>query len=250
MKKILISAFLVLFVSFNSFTQKDAKEVIIKMDENFHGISKLGVSQIEIIRPNWTKTLVIKSWTLNKSEYALIVLQEPASEKGVGYLKRNKEAWNWQPAIERTLKLPPSMLMQSWMGSDIKNDDLMKISSIVADYHHKFLKDTIVDNYECYTIELLPKEDANVIWGKIIINVTKKHLLNLSAQYFDEDSDLIRVIKNSNIKNNGKKWYTEKNEIISMVDEGHKTVSTIISVEWGGNFSERFFTIKNLKNIE
>src|SRR5574338_757729 len=93
-------------------------------------------------------------------DYSLIYITEPARDKGTVTLKRKNEVWNWLPSAQKVIKIPPSMMLQSWMGSDFTNDDLVRQSSIVKDYTHKLIGEEQVDKYPCYKIELIPLENA------------------------------------------------------------------------------------------
>ena len=113
-----------------------AKEIIQKADQKQRGETSSGELKMTIVRPTWKREMQMKSWSMG-TDYMLILVTAPARDKGAAFLKRENEIWNWQPTIDRTIKLPPSMMMQSWMGSDFTNDDLVRESSIVIDYTHK-----------------------------------------------------------------------------------------------------------------
>jgi len=163
----------------------DAKEIMVKAENKMQGESNRSEMTMTIERPDWSREIGITTWSKG-IKLSIILITSPARDKGSAFLKRNKEIWNWQPRIDRTIKLPPSMMMQSWMGSDFSNDDLVKESSITNDYYHSYLKDTLIENYQCYKIELLPKEDAPVVWGKIHAYVEKEEYFQLLVKYFDE----------------------------------------------------------------
>jgi len=115
-----------------------AKEIIQRTDEKSRGLSSLGTMTMTITRPDWTRTITMKTWSKSR-EYSLVLITAPAKDKGQVFLKLKTEMWNWVPSIDKTIKIPPSMMLQSWMGSDFTNDDLVKQSSIVVDYTHKSL---------------------------------------------------------------------------------------------------------------
>jgi hypothetical protein len=243
-------AFLSFFISAHSFAQESATDIVRKMDDYAHGTSCKQTNKIEIIRPDWKSEMTIKLWTKEGTKYAMMLIKEPLRDKGVSYLKRSSEAWNWQPAIERTIKLPPSTMMQSWMGSDVTNDDMIKLSSIVVDYTHKIIKDTVIDNNNCWLIEAMPKEDASVVWGKVLIYIAKSNYINLVSKYFDEDGILVRSIYNHDMKKFGNKLYPSWSEVIPANKKGQKTISRVLSIEWDIKIDNNFFSISNLKNIE
>ncbi|MBI5217713.1 MAG: outer membrane lipoprotein-sorting protein [Bacteroidia bacterium] len=99
------------------------KEIIQKADEKNRGTSSQGKISMTIVRKDWSRTVAMKVWTKG-TNYALLLITEPAKEKGQVFLKRKNEMWNWVPSIDKLIKIPPSMMMQSWMGSDFTNDDL------------------------------------------------------------------------------------------------------------------------------
>lgn len=113
------------------------------------GKTSQGEILIKTTRPTWSREMRLKTW-MKGTEFAILLVQSPPKDKGIVYLKRKKEVWNWMPILERIIKLPPSMMTNSWMGTDFTNDDLVKESSVVEDYHHRLLGDTIVNGKACY----------------------------------------------------------------------------------------------------
>ena len=110
MKTLLTTTLLLLSLSFYA---QDAKEIIRKAEEKMRGKESAYTEMtIEVIRPKWTRTMGLKSWSRG-NDYSLMVLTEPAKDAGTAFLKRHKEVWNWVPSIERSIKMPPSMMMQS-----------------------------------------------------------------------------------------------------------------------------------------
>ena len=101
--------------------------------------------------------------------------------------------WNWVPSIDRVIKIPPSMMSQSWMGSDFTNDDLIKESSLVNDYAHAIIGIDTIDSRACWRILLSPLPGAPVVWGKIIAWITVKNDIETKAEYFDDDSALVNT---------------------------------------------------------
>lgn len=136
MKKLTI---LLLIISGSlSLLAQDAREIVEKANELSMGLTSRGEMTMTIERPKWTRTVSMKSWSKG-TEFYMILITAPARDKGQVFLKRNNDMWNWMPSISRMIKLPPSMMSQSWMGSDFTNDDLVKMNSIVDDYHHKLV---------------------------------------------------------------------------------------------------------------
>jgi outer membrane lipoprotein-sorting protein len=225
-----------------------AKEIIKRADDLMQGQSNYADIQMIVHRPKWERSLSFKSW-MKGSDYSLIYITEPVKEKGQVFLKREREMWNWLPSIDRMIKIPPSMMMQSWMGSDITNDDLVNESSIVDDYSHTLLKKEIFEGEECYKIQLIPHEDAPVVWGKIISWVSVKNLYTLKNEYYDEDDFLVNTETLSNIKTIGDRTIPTKYTIVPADEENQWTTMEFVNIKFNINIDDAFFSIQNMKKI-
>jgi hypothetical protein len=155
--------------------------------------------------------------------------------------------WSWNPTISRLVKLPPAMMSQGWMGSDFSNDDLLKESSLVNDYTHKIIGSEAIDGNDCYKIELTPKDDAAVVWGKLIKWITKKDFLQLKTQYFDEDNYIVKTETASKIMlMSGREIPTYF--VLEPADEpGNKTIVEMIKIKYDIKATETFFSQQNMK---
>lgn len=243
-----LNLFLLIF-SIHFTSGQTAKEIIQKADEKTRGAtSAITEMKITIVRPKWTREMEIKTWSKGE-DFSLSLIQSPAKDKGITFLKRDKEIWNYIPSIERSIKLPPSMMMQSWMGTDLTNDDLVKESSVINDYEHRIIGDSTLQNRVCYKIELIPKENAPVVWGKMILFIDKKDFIQLRSEMYDEDGLLINIMNSSGIKLMGGKMLASRIEVIPVEDEGQKTIMEIKSIEFDTPIEDSFFTVKNMKKI-
>ena len=227
---------------------QNAYEIIKRSDEHIRGLSNKAEMTIEIQRPKWSRTMEIKAWSLG-NEFSFILVESPARDKGTVFLKRENEIWNWQPKIEKVIKLPPSMMMQSWMGSDFTNDDLIKESSILTDYTHKIIGDSTLIDRPCYIIELTAKADAAVVWGKINLFIDKKDYLQLASEFYDEDGYLINKMKASDIRNFDGKVLPAQLEMTPFEEDGQRTILSYKSMEYNIDIDESFFTKQNMKRL-
>ena len=141
------------------------------------------------------------------------------------------------------------MMMQSWMGSDMTNDDLVNESSIIRDYDHKIVGEENLAGYDCYKIELIPHEDAPVVWGKLYSWVSKTNYFALKNEYYDEDDFLINVETLSNIKNVGDRTIPTKFTIVPVDKDDHYTEMEFVNITFNVNLEESFFSIQNMKRI-
>lgn len=248
MKRIML-ALLLLASGFTLSAQDiNIEEIVRKADEKFRGTSSIGELTMIIERPSWSRTVSMKNWTLG-NDYSLIYITAPAKEKGQVFLKRDKEMWNWVPNIERMIKIPPSMMMQSWMGSDFTNDDLVKESSMADDYDQKLLGEEEIESYNCYKIELIPHDDAAVVWGKVIMWISKEELHWLKAEFYDEDEYLVNTEILSDIKKMDDRVMPTRLEMIPADEEGHKTIMIFEKIDFNVDIKQSFFSQQNMKRI-
>jgi outer membrane lipoprotein-sorting protein len=225
-----------------------AREIIDKADKKMQGNSSKSEMTMRIVRPDWTREIGIKGWAIG-TEYSMMLITSPARDKGSATLKRENEIWNWQPSIDRVIKLPPSMMMQSWMGSDFTNDDLVKESSIVRDYTHTIDGDTTINGRDAWKIILIPHEDAAVVWGRIEAYISKADYLQLLIRYYDEDDFLINTMVLSDIKEIGGRVIPTHLEMIPAENPDQKTEIIYKAMEFDIDLKPSFFSIQNMKRI-
>ena len=245
--KLIVLFFLIGFV-FVGLNAQDPAEIVRKSDEKLRGKTSTAVLKMSIVRPTWTRDIELKSWSKGE-DYSLTLVTAPARDKGTAFLKRDKEIWNWQPSIDRVIKLPPSMMMQSWMGSDFKNDDLVRESSVVEDYEHTLLGEEEIEGRLCYKIELIPKESAPVVWGKVISWIDKEEYMQLRTEFFDEDDYLVNTMLGKEIKEMDGQLLPSVLEVIPADEEGHKTSIEYISLKFDEPMKDSFFSLQMMKRV-
>ena len=250
-KYTLIIVLLLLLPGYSGWSQQqpDATEFIKKADEKIRGKTNKSTMRLDIIRPSWKRTIAMKSWGRGL-DYSMTYITAPAKEKGQVFMKRKTEMWNWVPSIGRMIKIPASMLSQGWMGSDYTNDDILKESSIVYDYNHKIIGEEQIQGKNTYKIEMLPKEDAAVIWGKIYKWVTNDgEYLQMKSEYYDEDGDLIKSDFSYDLKVMDGRLIPTRIEIVPAGETGKKTVLYIESIKFNIDLPESFFSQQQMKRI-
>ncbi len=249
--------FMIVFVLFlayhspNSYAQEKitAEEIIKNADEKMRGKTNTSTMEMQIIRPTWKRSVSMKSWGRGM-EYSMTYITAPAKDKGQVFLKRKTEMWNWMPSIGRMIKIPASMMSQGWMGSDYTNDDILKESSIVHDYNHKIIGEENIEGFDTYKIEMIPKEDAAVIWGKIYKWITKDgEYIQLRSEYYDEDDELVKSDFAFDFKTMDGRLIPTRIEIIPADEEGKKTVLYIQDIKFDIDLPESFFSQQKMKRV-
>ena len=225
-----------------------AFDVVNKADKKFRGISSYNEASLEIIRPTWRRKMSMKGWNKGR-DYSLILITAPAHDKGSTSLRRNNEMWNWIPAIERVIKISPSMLSQSWMGSDFSNDDLINQSSILVDYTHQFAEDQVIDDAMCWQIIATPKIDAPVVWGKILLWISKTEFNQRQVAYYDEYGGLINTLYSHQVKTFDGRNIPTIMEMSPHDEPGNKTVMTIHDARFDFLIETDFFSLEQMKKV-
>jgi outer membrane lipoprotein-sorting protein len=226
----------------------NAMEIVKKADEKIRGKTNQSEMEMEIIRPAWKRSLAMKGWA-NGLDYSMTYITAPAKEKGQVFLKRKTEMWNWMPTIGRMIKIPASMMSQGWMGSDYTNDDILKESSIVQDYNHSLVGKEEVQGFACYKIQMLPKEEAAVIWSKVYKWITTDEFIQIKSEYYDEDDLLVKSEFGYDFKEMDGRLIPSRIEIIPAGEEGKKTVLYIKEIKFNVDLKESFFSQQNMKRV-
>ena len=249
MKHIQVLLIMLLSLLIYDVSAQDPVAILEKAVENRRGTesSKAKITMI-IERPDWQREISMKTWTKG-DDYSLIYITAPARDEGTAFLKRGNEVWNWQPTIERTIKLPPSMMSQSWMGSDFTNEDLVNQSSIIDDYKHTYLRKESVMDREAHKIELIPKEGTPVVWGKIVMWIDTERFVELKSEFYDEQGELINTMNTTKVEKVESNWVPMDLEMIPADEPGNKTIIRQDWIEFNVGLEESFFSIQNMKRI-
>lgn len=221
----------------------DVDTILDKVDELFRSESSHGNMKMMIKTPHWERTLVMEMWTKGM-DYTFVVIKSPRKDKGVTTLKRVNEMWNYFPKINKVIKIPPSMMMGSWMGSDLTNDDLVKESSLKKDYNSK-----LEDKGENHFITLTPKKNTISVWGKIEVVVSKSTLLPIKQTFYDEKNIAVRDMIFKDVKKLGGKTIPTVMEIIPLTEEKKGNITTMIyqDMKFNVKVNDSVFTRRNLQ---
>lgn len=230
--------------------QPTAYEIVTKAYERIKGESTgFSAMTMEIIRPTWSRSISFKSWS-KTTELSLALITAPKKEEGQSFLKRGKEMWSWNPTINRMIKLPPSMMSQGWMGSDYTNDDLLNEASMVTDYQHRLTGTEKIIEKECYIVELNPNENAAVVWGKMVMWISKGDYMQLKTEFYDEEFNLVKTQTAIDIKLMGGRLIPTRVELIPADKPGNKTVVVLDQVEFNRPIPDQFFSQQNMKSVK
>ncbi|MBN1272377.1 MAG: outer membrane lipoprotein-sorting protein [Candidatus Aminicenantes bacterium] len=223
----------------------DAETIVKKIDDLYRSKTSAGRMEMEIITPHWSRTLKMDVWT-EGMEKTFIRILEPKKERGMATLRISSEMWNYLPKANKVMKIPPSMMMGSWMGSDFTNDDLVKEFSIFEDYDYSPVE---VDDPEpgLLYVKCVPHEDLPIVWGHILIAVREKDSIPVWEKYYDEKSELMREIVFKDIKDFDGREIPSVMELTPLNKTGHKTIIRYQSIRFDITLDKDIFTLRNLR---
>ena len=229
-----------------SSAEVDPRELIQSAMDHYRGLSSYSEMTMTIHRPDWQRSMSMRSWTKGEKT-TLVRVTEPKKDAGNGTLTKDNNMWTYAPKVNRIIKVPSSMMSQSWMGSDFSNKDISKSTDIIDQYDHKLLETRQQDGHSIYVIESIPHEDAAVVWGREVLTIRDDYVL-LEQQFWDQDNILVKSMKALEIKELGGRTVAS---IIRMGKQDAPDEWTQMSVQ-DINFDiahdDNLFTLSNLRN--
>ncbi len=241
-----VAALLMALSASPTLAQTSVRDIIDRVDRLLRGDSSHGQMEMEIHTEHWSRTLAMEVWSLG-TDYSLVRVTEPAREAGTATLKADQEVWNYLPRVDRTIKVPASLMMGSWMGSHFTNDDLVKESRIVDDYDFELTFEGPRDGVDVYEITLTPKPEAPVVWGRIEERIRIDDLMPLWVRYYDEDGELVRTMTFSDFRRMGGRLVPANMLIIPSDKPDESTRITYRDLEFDIDIDEDFFSLRNLR---
>ena len=219
----------------------DVQALIREIEQQYMGLSSRTRMTMQVSTSHWQRALEMEAWSLGR-DYFLIRILEPAKERGVATLKRDREVWNYLPKVDRVIKVPPSMMGGSWMGSHITNDDLVKANHIDEDYVLRLLEETD----EHYVVECLPRPEAAVVWGKIVYRVLRSPRVPEQVDYYDEEMTRVREIHFDEVRQVGERIVPLRLTVRPLEKPDETTVLHYRDLVYDLPLEEAFFSLRNL----
>lgn len=216
--------------------------------EHYRGDASVGTAEMTIHRPDWERTMAMEVWTEGDAD-SLVRITAPAKDEGNGTLKKGSDMWLFNPKVNRVIKLPPSMMSQSWMGSDFSNNDLAKTDSLVHDYDHEIVSTDSRDGHTVYRVRSTPKPGAPVVWGALELEIRDDHVL-LAERFYDEDDALVKELTTSDIGELGGRVLPATLRMQKAETPGEWTELHYRELSFRDALPARVFTLTNLRTPE
>jgi outer membrane lipoprotein-sorting protein len=245
-KRILLTLSLALLAGTATAQDRDATEIVRDAVNHWRGLSSDGVMTMVIHRPAWERTMTMRAWTKG-DDRSLVRVLEPKKDRGNGTLTDDNSMWSFSPKVNRVIKIPSSMMGQSWMGSDFSNKDVARADDIVDQYDHTLLGTEEQDGVMVYEIESLPHEDAAVVWGREVLSIRDDHVV-ISHRFYDQDGELVKTLTSLEIGEMGGRTIALRQRMSKVETPDEWTEIAVESVEYDIDLPDSLFTLSNLRN--
>ncbi len=227
-------------------SEPDARDLVRAAMDHWRGLTSHGVSTMIIHRPDWERSMTIESWSKG-DKTTLVRVIAPSKDAGNGTLLLDNNMWSFAPRVNRVIKVPSSMMSQSWMGSDFSNKDIAKSTDIIDQYDHELTATEQREGHAVYTITSIPHEDAAVVWGKEVLVVRDDYVL-LEQQFWDQDGVLVKTMETLEVAEMGGRAVARVLRMGQLDKPGEWTQLETDEVEFDLDLPDSLFTLSNLRN--
>ena len=242
-----LAAALIFSSSVSSQSTPDARSIIEEAINHYRGLSSYTEMTMTIHRPDWQRTMSLQGWS-SGGKKTLIRVTAPARDQGNATLViDDNKVWSFTPKINRVIRIPSSMMSQSWMGSDFSNKDVSRTDEIVDKYTHKLVQTEMIDGHQVHTIESIPLEESAIVWGKEISHIRDDHV-ELEHEYYDQDMQLVKSLKTLAIKEMSGRMYAVQQRMSEIEKKDEWTEISIEILDFDREIPEYLFTLSNLRN--
>jgi outer membrane lipoprotein-sorting protein len=224
----------------------NAADIVRAAVDNWRGTTSYGEMSMTIHRPSWERTMVMRGWT-SGSKKSLVRVTAPKKDAGNATLTVDDNMWTYSPKINRVIKVPSSMMAQSWMGSDFSNKDVSRTDDIIEQYDHSLVATDQADGHTVWTIRSIPHEDAAVVWGRQVLKIRDDHVL-VSEEFYDQDGVLVKKLETLDIEKMGGRMVAARQRMSKADDPDEWTELEVESIEFDIDIPDNLFTRSNLQN--
>ena len=220
------------------------EELLDATDDVARGGTSIVTMTMQVTTSRYARSVRMKAWSQGEDK-SLVVIEAPEKEKGVATLMVDDQIWNYLPKVDRTMKLPASMMSGSWMGSHLTNDDLIK-SSRLADDFTATVTGRPIGTSGSWTIDLVPKSEAAIVWGKVSVRVLADRM-PLDIRYYDEKGALVRTLAFEDVREVGGRRMPARMVITPADKPGEQTTITYDEATFDAVLPPETFTLQALK---
>ena len=232
--------------AFGDVADVDARVLVRSAIDHWRGLSSYSEMSMVIHRPDWERTMSMRAWTKGDKQ-SLVRVTEPRKDRGNGTLTDDNNMWTFSPKVNRVIKIPSSMMGQSWMGSDFSNKDIARADDIIDQYDHTLMGVEEVDGITVYEIRSVPHEEAAVVWGWEELLIRSDYVV-LEHRFFDQDGELVKSLRSLEIGEMGGRTIAMRQRMTKTDEPEEWTEIQVHSADYDIDVPDSMFTLSNLRN--
>jgi len=229
--------------------QPSLTDVLSELDQLYRSNNSHSRVSMHIVTEHWERTLVMDTWSEGTDKTFIRVLS-PARQVGSATLRIGSEMWNYLPNTNSTVRIPPSMMTGSWMGSDITNNDIVKEITYSDDYTAEYVmtpENADHSRTDLYYMKLTPKQSTAVVWSYIICAISTDPVLPVREEYYDQHNSLIKTVTFSEVQETGGRIIPTVMQVIPANKPGQSTAVTWSDAAFNQGVDGDIFTLDNLQ---
>ena len=224
----------------------DPRELIRAAMDHWRGVNSYSEMTMTVHRSDWQRSFSMQAWT-EGDKLSLVRVTAPKRDAGNGTLVRDQSMWTFSPKINRIIKVPSSMMNQSWMGSDFSNKDISKSTDVIDQYDHRLVGSASEGEHVLYTIESIPHEDAAVVWGREVFVIRDDYVM-LRQEFWDQDDILVKEMNATEIEVMDGRTIASRMRMHKLESPDEWTEMVVDKIDFDVELGANLFTLSNLRN--
>ncbi len=235
-----------LLLSMGARADIDVLALVTNAIDQTRGLSSYSEMTMTIKRPSWERSSSLIGWTRGRQE-ALIRFTAPARDAGNALLKQGEKMWTFNPKLNRNIRLPNSMMSQSWAGSDFSYNDLSRSDKWLRHYELTLADTQTADGHNVYTVDAIPHEDAPVVWGKERMVIRDDFVL-VEIIYYDQEMEPVKRLESLEIGELGGRVMATRMRMAEFDTPNEYTELHYDEMNFDVELEDRMFTVFALKS--
>ena len=225
----------------------EARDIIRGAIEHFRGLTSYSEMTMTIHRPDWERTMSMNGWSSGGKKTLVRVTAPPRDAGNATLVLDDNKVWSYAPRINRVIRIPSSMMSQSWMGSDFSNKDISRTDEIVDSYDHTVVRTDEHEGHKVYVIESIPHEESAIVWGKEISHIRDDYV-ELEHHFIDQDMQTVKILKTLDIQLKGGRMIAVHQRMNMLEKEHEWTEISVQELDFERQIPDFLFTQSNLRN--
>ena len=223
-----------------------ARDLIAGALDLVRGRTSYTQMSMTVHRPTWERTSSLIAWTRGRED-ALIRFTAPAKDAGNATLKQGEKMWTFTPKLNRTIRLPYSLMSQSWAGSDFSYNDLSRTDKLLRYYDLLIVSTELRDGHTLYTIDAVPFDDAPVVWGKEEWVLRDDYVL-ISQTFFDQSLEPLKQMSSLEIGQLDDRVMATRMRMVKLDEPENYTELVYEAADFNIELEDKTFTLFSLQS--